>query len=515
MSILKNKMEKMPLDLKLMILKRCEIRVFIVLCDLLGIDIQDNNIIKFIIANYCLEDYLKLALPQFGYDKFKINNYNNNRNDKNEDSDDYNKLYDLVVQKIKNRWFNLKNINQINDPINMKYNIITGIKSINELKILGKLAKNNKININWIIFDNKFNDKLSGSHLAELNINKLNINKFKNFDRLTNINFGDEFNSDISCLKIIKTLTHLTFGYNSKFNQPLDTNEYSLLPDNLTHLIFGSQSHFNMPINHLPPKLLYLKFDDNSFFNQKINYIPKSLEYLIFGAYFNKQFDHLYFYNLKYLSFGKKFNQFIDSLNCQNLNYLSLYECENYEYDIDFNNFNNLTHLLLSSKFMSHINILPKNLTHLKMCISRNINIGDNFPTKLEYLYLYLSHKVNYNHTAHSNLNNLKKLQYLKYLALIINNQPVENLPDNLEFLILGYHFNSSIDNLPNNIKYLELGSLFSQDIYKLPDKLETLKFIGNYDKPILCSPNNLKSINTLEYKIIFNNNLRQKINHY
>ena len=68
-----------------------------------------------------------------------------------------------------------------------------------------------------------------------------------------------------------------------------------------------------------------------------------------------------------------------------------------------------------------------------------------------------------------------KKLHYL-------SDQHIDNLPNNLRYLLLGYSFNHSIDSLPDSITHLHLGPSFSQPVNKLPKNLIVLGIYHNYN---------------------------------
>ncbi len=93
-------------------------------------------------------------------------------------------------------------------------------------------------------------------------------------------------------------------------------------------------------------------------------------------------------------------------------------------------------------------------------------------------------------------------------------NQPIDNLPNTLTLLKLGYSFNQSIDNLPNTIKELTLGKNFNQPIDDLPNSLTHLTIGEYYNSPIDNLPNSLTHL-TLGNK--FNqpiNNLPNSLTH-
>jgi len=64
-------------------------------------------------------------------------------------------------------------------------------------------------------------------------------------------------------------------------------------------------------------------------------------------------------------------------------------------------------------------------------------------------------------------------------------NQPIDNLPDGLETLILSNLFNQRIDHLPRNLKNLILGNSFNQRIDRLPEGLENIKLGKSFNRKI------------------------------
>lgn len=77
-------------------------------------------------------------------------------------------------------------------------------------------------------------------------------------------------------------------------------------------------------------------------------------------------------------------------------------------------------------------------------------------------------------------------------------NQLVDNLPFNLKKISFGFSFNQLINNLPNSIKTIIVGKLFNQPIDDLPNSLEQLELGSLFDHPI----NNLP-ISLLNLKIL------------
>lgn len=140
----------------------------------------------------------------------------------------------------------------------------------------------------------------------------------------------------------------------------------------------------------------------------------------------------------------------------------------------------NVTHLTFGNKFNQKIN-LPNNLTHLTFGYEFNQKV--NLPEKLTYLIF------GFNFNQKVNLpNNIIKLK--------INNNKIDidYLSNNLEELELGKCFNLQIDNLPNSIKILKIfNDNYNKNLNCLPNSIEILQLPKNYK--IENIPSNLQKI--------------------
>ncbi len=75
-------------------------------------------------------------------------------------------------------------------------------------------------------------------------------------------------------------------------------------------------------------------------------------------------------------------------------------------------------------------------------------------------------------------------------------NHSIDNLPNNLDTLILSGEFNQPINHLPSNLKHLMFWCKFSHPLCKLPPNLESLIFIDdNFNHPIDYLPNSIKNL--------------------
>ena len=125
-------------------------------------------------------------------------------------------------------------------------------------------------------------------------------------------------------------------------------------------------------------------------------------------------------------------------------------------------------------KIIESIKDLPNHITHLKLCNHKKII---NLP------------------------NNLKCLEFDVHSPY---NEPLTNLPNKLETLILGKDFNQELENLPDSLKTLKFSiwSIYDKLLNKLPKNLENLTICHNYNEKIpLELFNNFKEITLIAHK--------------
>ncbi len=85
------------------------------------------------------------------------------------------------------------------------------------------------------------------------------------------------------------------------------------------------------------------------------------------------------------------------------------------------------------------------------------------------------------NYNNHKNCfetNNLYVSKYCHNYRQSIFNQPINNLPNSITYLTLGYKFNQLINNLPNSITHLTVGHDFNQPIDNLPNTIIVKKLV-------------------------------------
>lgn len=110
--------------------------------------------------------------------------------------------------------------------------------------------------------------------------------------------------------------------------------------------------------------------------------------------------------------------------------------------------------------FNYDISCLPNCIKKIIFPINSDFNQPlTNLPLELEELELYDKFNQPLNYLPHG----LKRL--------IINsdfNHPIDNLPNTLEYLEIRGEFNHSLDNLPNNLKMLVIKDVYDYDDYDL-----------------------------------------------
>lgn len=518
--IITNYIDIIPLDITLLILKYLDIQNFIMIANIF--DINLNNQISYIMKNYSYDEITDLK-----YLKHKS---------KNPDPKIFN-MYDNIIDTIKRKIGEIRtegdgksNLYGLNKDENFikhtrdslcEYYGINIYSNINLNLLLNTLYNenpnennNNNMNIYWMFYRDNYNDSI-------------NRDIFDNqcFQNLTYINFNENFNKKIDG-KLPKTLTHLTFNYNSIFNKSIDK-----LPKNLKYLMLGR--YFNQNVDNLPPSLNYLEFRHN--FNQKIDNLPKYLETLILGQNFNTQITTLppYLKNLMFdlnynqpiflrekninivpptvtnLRFGNMFNQPICGLS-SNIKMLTFNQDSRFNQNVDDLTLG-LTDLSFGKMFNRTIDKLPNTVTKLTFleCSTFNRPIK-NLPNNLKILEF--GKKTVFNHSIDYLPPSLEKLDM--GLASKFNHDINLKHLTNLKFLSLIGHFNGYIHSLPKNLEYLFLGSSFDRNI-PMPDSLISLAFDYGcfYKSSITISPN-LKYI-ALSKNYIFLGNLQSILKSY
>ena len=87
----------------------------------------------------------------------------------------------------------------------------------------------------------------------------------------------------------------------------------------------------------------------------------------------------------------------------------------------------------------------------------------------------------------------------------------LDNLPENLVVLDVGYSYNRDISLLPESLKLLRLGAQFSHPLENLPIGLEALILDGRFNGNILNIPHKLKYL-VINYKLFEKYSLKLKL---
>lgn len=477
--------KNLPTDLVFEILKQFDLLTFIRICDTLKINLDDK--IKFIMQNYGFIEFLYLDNQNIiNLRKNKIINSDQLHlissnyiidNDNNESKNIVNLINEKMISMdnliILINSLNAKEIQEIQAiKIELhKYNCVTNIKNLKQLKILYDFIIEYGIEVYWLIFNDNFND---------------DIKILKKFKTVNSIIFGAGFNQPIcNRLKSEKKYLHdniKCLSFSRDYNMPIFKQKASdegygvnYLPKNLKYLIFGesfNQSIFNSldsDICHLPGSLEYLNlggFFDEPIHNSHNNSIlPPNLKTLIFGTKFNRPVCNLpylkryrgdiHYYrefswppppqpdtfisylpkNLTHLIFGDFFDQSINHPMCLP---------------------STLTHLVLGHYFKSPINLIDGNITHLTIganFYSENNKSADVFPKSVTHLGigkhgdyhirdLFIPSRI-----THINL-------LVGYCISLINDDFSSCLPSHITHLILNDHY---YDNISSNILHLTI----------------------------------------------------------
>jgi hypothetical protein len=127
----------------------------------------------------------------------------------------------------------------------------------------------------------------------------------------------------------------------------------------------------------------------------------------------------------------------------------------------------------------------------------------DNIPKTVKKLFFYS--RCRFNKPINFSDLKLTHLTFGEEFNQLVDNQPVESLPDSITHLTFGYNFNQLADNLPNSITHLIFGEKFNQPVNKLPNSITHLKFIKEFDQPVDKLPNSITHL-------IFGENFNQPV---
>lgn len=222
------------------------------------------------------------------------------------------------------------------------------------------------------------------------------------------------------------------------------------------------------------------------------------------GSKFNKPIDGLLLNGLNKIHFGCCFNQTVNNLPNS---ITELIFGQNFNLHIP-NLPSKLFKLELGKKFNQPVNNLPIDLRVLKFDISSDfINSLDNLPNGLKIL------RIGYNYNLE--LDNLpNSLVYLEIIGKF--NKSLNNLPDSIEILLLDVKINEKIEKLPTNLDYVYFALTFNnQNQIFFPPNIKTIQFHSycEYDKPIKNLPNSIEKLYLpKDYSKLFNQKCKNLI---
>lgn len=311
------------------------------------------------------------------------------------------------------------------------------------------------------------------------------------------------------------SLTHLTLGHafiepialfppqlkflklGALYNQCLDN-----LPSSLQHLTLGR--FFTIPITTLPPNLTHFNFG-SSLLKHPLECLPRTLTHLTIGNKFNHPLPSLP--HLVFLQLGDKFNTVLPVFSClQTLHTGKLFgqaipHCPSLvrlsvagdSLILERPSISFIKYISIQSSVVS-VGIFPPALIDLSM--NRVVGGVNNLPQTL----INLSLGYCFNQT----LDNLPN----SILSLTIGNsfnRPIDRLPPFISSLTLGDHFNLPADDLPSSLLYLSFGRRFNQKVDNLPSCLRSLSFGEKFNQQVAQLPHCLL---TLKFGHFFNQSI-------
>lgn len=209
--------------------------------------------------------------------------------------------------------------------------------------------------------------------------------------------------------------------YSDKSNEPVDNLRFN---KHIVSIRLGKK--FNHPVEELPINLETLTIESDNF-NYSLDYLPKKVKKLRVWGIFNLPIDNLPT-SLEHLSIGQFFNKSVDNLP------------------------HNLKELYLGRDFNKPVNKLPPNLQFLSLNVFFNQSL-DKLPSKLENLWILNSNYII--RSSNFSFNNLPEGLKSLRINYLENYQKLNNLPADLEEIILGISHDDKIENLPVNLKRL------------------------------------------------------------
>ncbi len=188
--------------------------------------------------------------------------------------------------------------------------------------------------------------------------------------------------------------------------------------------------------------------------------------------------------------FNESFDKPIDSLInfiTNNITGIDLSKADDFNHPIDKLSEKNIIVLSLGRCFAHSLDNLPSTLKILNMEFNENFNEPiDNLPNNLECL------KLGYN--FNQPLNNLPESLKVLWTSCHFN-QPLDNLPNRLINLRTGGDFIQPLDNLPNSLQVLEIGEQYKHSLEKLPESIKFLTICSDSARTINYLPPNLETL--------------------
>ncbi len=231
------------------------------------------------------------------------------------------------------------------------------------------------------------------------------------------------------------------------------------------------------------------------------------------------------------LTFDDTFNEPIEKwfgLITDDIIGIDLSKSDDFDYPIDKLAQTNIRILKLGTSFRQSLDNLPLTLKVLDMEYAEQFDSPiNNLPDGLEVLKL--------GYFFNQPINNLPKTLKVLYTNCYFNH-PLDNLPIGLINLRIGGDYTHNIDNLPETIQVMEIGeqcfcpydnlpinitflticSATKKTIEKLPPNLQTLvlKYSQNFYVDLNVLPTTLNQIYLIESKILNSNSLIKKYPH-
>lgn len=309
----------------------------------------------------------------------------------------------------------------------------------------------------------------------------------RNSQTLTHLDITLHQNMDFTSLL---NLINLKIQTNHSYTNPHD------LPSSIRHLTIKTNHRGSFVISSYPPNLSYLLYDSIVHGNRICSLderLPSSLITLIaHGGRLERKIDfppklrHIDLFDYTHtldnlpstllsLKLRGVHHRKLDLSYLPNLTFVSAFKGYTHSSSpYEFVPPPSISTLKLGGFFTASLDNppLPSSLLHLKIGNGFNRSLR-KLPQGLETLKIGNS----FNYDVEFLPKSLKSLIFTQYS---IFSYPVDNLPPNLQVLVLGNRFNQEINNLPSGLKKLVLGYKFHHELHCLPRSLISLKLGSN-----------------------------------